>query len=145
MRILILIVVILLQFRVVNSVEWEYEYQKKELPKDLVEIQVFPEEVFLTKKEDIKAYARLKVSSDKEWKCLDKLIIRESNWDTYADNTNSSAYGIFQALPGKKMESEWEDWKDNPKTQIEWGMKYVKSQYKTPCNALNHSYQYNWY
>jgi hypothetical protein len=60
----------------------------------------------LTKKEDIKEYARSKVSSDKEWKCLDKLIIRESNWNTYADNPRSSAYGIFQALPGKKMTSE---------------------------------------
>ena len=28
------------------------------------------------------------------------------------------------------------DWRTNPVTQIRWGLKYIKSSYGTPCNAL---------
>ena len=73
--------------------------------------------------------------TDIEWLCLDNLFARESNWRTDADNPNSSAYGIPQALPGSKMASVGADWATNPATQITWGLGYIKGRYGTPCGA----------
>ena len=73
--------------------------------------------------------------TDIEWLCLDNLFARESGWRTDADNPNSSAYGIPQALPGSKMASAGADWATNPATQITWGLGYIKGRYGTPCGA----------
>jgi hypothetical protein len=27
------------------------------------------------------------------------------------------------------------DWRENPATQIKWGLEYIKSSYGSPCNA----------
>ena len=80
-----------------------------------------------------------------QFTCYDNIIMRESLWDQYADNPNSSAYGIPQALPGKKMASEGADWKTNPETQIRWGLKYVKERYGTPCKAWAFKRANGWY
>ena len=80
-----------------------------------------------------------------QFKCYDNIIMRESLWDQYADNPNSSAYGIPQALPGKKMASEGADWKTNPETQIRWGLKYVKERFGTPCKAWAFKRANGWY
>lgn len=77
--------------------------------------------------------------------CLDKLWTRESNWTHTADNPTSSAYGIPQALPGKKMASAGADWETNPATQIRWGLSYIEDVYGTPCQAWGHSESHNWY
>jgi hypothetical protein len=69
--------------------------------------------------------------------CLDSLWIRESNWNPFADNPTSSAYGIPQALPGSKMATEGSDWLTNGYTQIRWGEKYIRSRYTNPCGAWN--------
>ena len=71
--------------------------------------------------------------------------MRESMWDQYADNPTSSAYGIPQALPGKRMASEGTDWATNPATQIKWGLKYVKERYGTPCKAWSFKRANGWY
>lgn len=84
-------------------------------------------------------------SSPGELGCLVKLWDRESNWRVDADNPSSDAYGIPQSLPGEKMASEGADWKTNYKTQINWGVKYIKERYGTPCGAWQHSESYNWY
>ena len=80
-----------------------------------------------------------------QFTCYDNIIMRESLWDQYADNPNSSAYGIPQALPGKKMASEGADWKTNPETQIRWGLKYVKERFGTPCKAWAFKRANGWY
>ena len=80
-----------------------------------------------------------------QFKCYDNIIMRESLWDQYADNPNSSAYGIPQALPGKRMASEGADWRTNPATQIKWGLKYVKERYGTPCRAWSFKRANGWY
>ena len=67
--------------------------------------------------------------------CLDSLWTRESNWRVDADNPNSSAYGIPQALPGSKMASAGADWATNPVTQIRWGLGYIEDRYGSPCGA----------
>lgn len=70
-----------------------------------------------------------------QFPCLEKLWDHESGWNAKAENRSSGAYGIPQALPGKKMASAGADWKTNPATQIKWGLGYVKGRYKTPCGA----------
>jgi murein DD-endopeptidase MepM/ murein hydrolase activator NlpD len=68
--------------------------------------------------------------------CLVPLWTRESGWRTNALNPafapskpptpENQAYGIPQSGPGSKMASAGADWKTNPKTQIKWGLDYIK-------------------
>jgi len=80
-----------------------------------------------------------------QFPCLDKLWKKESGWNHRAENSSSGAYGIPQALPGKKMASEGSDWQTNPATQIKWGLGYIEGRYNTPCNAWSHSQNTGWY
>ncbi|MDQ1697596.1 MAG: resuscitation-promoting factor RpfB [Frankiaceae bacterium] len=83
--------------------------------------------------------------SESEWTCLDSLWMRESNWNTYATNSSSGAYGIPQSLPATKMATAGADWRTNPITQIRWGLSYISSSYGSPCAALAHSSSYGFY
>lgn len=80
-----------------------------------------------------------------QYSCLVKLWERESNWRWNALNRSSGAYGIPQSLPGNKMASAGPDWRTNPATQIKWGIGYIANRYSTPCGALAHSNEHNWY
>jgi hypothetical protein len=80
-----------------------------------------------------------------QFSCLDSLWTRESNWNPYADNSSSGAYGIPQALPGSKMSTIAGDWATDPTTQIKWGLTYIRSSYGSPCGAWGHSEAYGWY
>ena len=80
-----------------------------------------------------------------QYSCLDALWTRESNWNPYAQNSSSGAYGIPQALPGSKMASFGSDWATNPQTQIKWGLSYISLSYGSPCGAWYHSESYGWY
>ena len=82
---------------------------------------------------------------DSEYQCLVLLWNRESQWNPYAENASSGAYGIPQALPGSKMASVGADWRTNPITQINWGIGYIKGRYGTPCSAWAHSNTVGWY
>lgn len=73
------------------------------------------------------------------------LIQRESGCNPFADNPNSSAYGIPQALPGSKMASHGADWATNPVTQLKWMQSYVMGRYGSWANAVNHSTTKGWY
>jgi len=70
-----------------------------------------------------------------QWSCLYSLWEQESTWNVYAENAESGAYGIPQALPGDKMASAGSDWQTDATTQIRWGLGYIKSVYGTPCAA----------
>ena len=85
------------------------------------------------------------VLSRTSFRCLDVLADRESGWRVHAENKSSGAYGIPQALPGRKMASIADDWRDNATTQIRWMIRYVKGRYGNPCIALDHSYRTSWY
>jgi len=80
-----------------------------------------------------------------QYSCLVALWTRESNWNTFAMNPSSGAYGIPQSLPGDKMASAGADWATNPETQIRWGIGYILARYGTPCGAWEHSESHNWY
>ena len=94
--------------------------------------------------------AALELVTAKGWEydqfsCLVKLWERESNWRVNATNSSSGAYGIPQALPASKLGSAGADWRTNPETQIKWGLGYISSRYGSPCGALAHSDEHNWY
>lgn len=80
-----------------------------------------------------------------EYSCLYSLWQKESNWNVYAQNRSSGAYGIPQSLPGSKMASAGADWQTNPVTQITWGLGYISGRYGTPCGAWGHSQRVGWY
>ncbi len=94
-------------------------------------------------------YARKRLVSkgfdDAEFQCLVDLWDRESKWNLRAENAESGAYGIPQALPGKKMAVFGDDWETNFTTQIKWGISYITDRYETPCNAWQHSEETGWY
>lgn len=77
--------------------------------------------------------------------CLAQLWTKESNWLTTATNAWSGAYGIAQALPPGKYASAGSDWLTSYRTQIEWGLGYIRDRYGSPCGAWNHSVSLNWY
>jgi len=72
--------------------------------------------------------------SQSQWGCLYNLWMRESGWNYTAQNA-SGATGIPQALPASKMASAGPDYLTNPRTQIIWGLGYIKSTYGTLCAA----------
>lgn len=80
-----------------------------------------------------------------QFKYLNWLWTRESSWNVYATNPYSGAYGIPQAVPGGKMAACGNDWRTNPKTQIRWGMRYIKSTYGSPKQAWAHEVNDGWY
>ncbi len=83
--------------------------------------------------------------SARQYACLVRLWNRESGWNVHAANPSSGAYGIPQALPGSKMASAGPDWRTSARTQIRWGLSYIKSRYGSPCGAWAHSNAYGWY
>lgn len=70
---------------------------------------------------------------------LKKLWDGESNWRWNARNPSSGAYGIPQALPPEKMRTAGADWLTNYKTQIRWGLSYIKGRpdYGSPSAAYS--------
>jgi hypothetical protein len=83
--------------------------------------------------------------SEKEYKCLNRLWSKESNWNYKARNKSSGAHGIPQALPASKMNVVSTDWRTNPVTQIRWGLRYISIRYETPCKALAKHKRSNYY
>jgi hypothetical protein len=97
-----------------------------------------------------KAFARDLAASQYGWggdqfQCLVNLWQKESGWSYTAYNASSGATGIPQSLPGSKMATAGADWQTNARTQITWGLGYIKSAYGTPCSAWSHSQSVNWY
>ncbi|MEV6132719.1 hypothetical protein AB0M05_39060 [Streptomyces violaceusniger] len=72
-----------------------------------------------------------------QWPALRKLWDKESGWRWNAMNPISGAYGVPQALPGRKMASAGRDWQTNPTTQVKWGLGYIKDRYGSPNAAWN--------
>ena len=82
--------------------------------------------------------------SESDFISLVKLWNRESGWNANS-HSGSGAHGIPQALPGSKMASEGSDWATNGKTQIRWGLKYIKGKYGSPNNAWSYFQSHGYY
>lgn len=85
-----------------------------------------------------KTYARIDRGwTGKEWRCLYKLWLKESRFDSEADNPRSSAHGVAQLL-GEKSRV--------PTEQILRGFRYISHRYNdSPCRAYDHSRRHGWY
>lgn len=76
---------------------------------------------------------------------LNPLWSRESSWNVHAFNLPSGAYGIPQAVPGAKMASAGPHWQTSARTQILWGLEYIKARYGSPRAAWDHELSTGWY
>ncbi|MFB7311715.1 C40 family peptidase [Streptomyces sp. NPDC056192] len=82
-----------------------------------------------------------------QFDALYKLWMGESGWNHHADNPNSDAYGIPQAMSNIHKETATSAWRNSPSKQIAWGLKYIKGRYGTPSKALSfwNSHNPHWY
>jgi len=83
-----------------------------------------------------KLYAHSRLIDDKQYRCIDELYTHESNWNPNSRNGNH--YGIPQLA---NIKIKYLD----PYSQIDWGIRYIRSRYKTPCIALTHWRRYSWH
>ena len=91
-------------------------------------IGITPAKAYNPNVESYKLYSHMKLSDDKQYRCLVILWRSESQWNPKAKNPKSSAYGIPQLLKMKET---------NPYKQIDLGLKYIAKRYGTPCKALD--------
>ncbi len=66
-----------------------------------------------------------------QWVYVDFIVNHEAGWNgtlTY-NRQGSGAYGICQALPGRKMASAGADWQTNTLTQLKWCNGYAIARY----------------
>ena len=68
---------------------------------------------------------------------------RESGWNPNAHNASSGAHGIPQCLG--HAECQTAAYQNDYKTQIEWGLNYIKGRYGSPSIAASHSRTVGWY
>ena len=83
--------------------------------------------------------------SEKDYQDLVLLWYRESSWNPNARNKKSGACGIPQAKPCSKAVKNNPDYRSNWKTQVRWGLNYIKKRYGTPSEAWDHSQRTGWY
>jgi Transglycosylase SLT domain len=84
-----------------------------------------------------------------QWDDLVRLWDQESGWSNTAQNPQSGAYGIPQALPYTKMpKAAWPasaGGRSDPSSQVSWGLAYIKGRYGSPSAAWAHEQANNWY
>jgi TP901 family phage tail tape measure protein len=75
-----------------------------------------------------------------QWDALNKLIMKESSWNTAAKNPTSSAAGLFQ-----KMTSIHGPVESTAFGQARWGLKYIADRYGDPAKAWAFHQGHGWY
>jgi hypothetical protein len=60
---------------------------------------------------------------------------KESAWN-YKAKSPTHDYGIPQRHMKHNTKKQIDKFLQDPKEQIQWGLTYIKSRYKTPCGAL---------
>lgn len=83
-----------------------------------------------------------------EYEIVVKLVSHESGWNPNDVNKKSGACGLFQAHPCSKVFKQYPDYTTNYKSQIKWGLNYIKEKYKTPSEAWDfwlRQKPYHWY
>jgi hypothetical protein len=82
-----------------------------------------------------------------QWAYVDFIINHEAGWNgtlTY-NRQGSGAYGICQALPGRKMASAGADWQTNTLTQLKWCNGYALARYGSWENAYHFWLKKRWW
>lgn len=83
-----------------------------------------------------KQYAAKSINNKNQFKCLNRLYSKESNWNPKA--RNGVHYGIPQ---GRSIYLKTADIYE----QINWGIRYINHRYGSPCKAYQHFTRYNWH
>ena len=83
--------------------------------------------------------------STEDYNSAVNIIIKESGFNPNSVNNKSGACGLFQAYPCSIAVKQYPDYKTNYKSQIEWGLNYIKGRYKTPTKAWEFWLQHKWY
>ena len=83
-----------------------------------------------------KQYAYHSLNDIKQYKCLAFLYGKESAWNP--DARNGSHAGIPQGRSKWLLTA-------TPIQQVEWGLRYIKHRYDTPCKARDHWLKFNWH
>lgn len=81
----------------------------------------------------------------KDYEDVDYIVSHESSWNYKAVNSESGAYGLCQALPGNKMASSGDDWRNNPVTQMKWCDGYATDRYGSWQNASDFWRKNEWW
>lgn len=94
---------------------------------------------------DAKAVAR-ELLTDKQYKCLVRLISKESAWNPAAKNPTSTAIGLGQLLDGTYKNIGMKHSKAEV-PQLVATLAYIGRKYGSagPCGAWRHWQKHNWY
>lgn len=83
-----------------------------------------------------KQYAYYSLGDIKQYKCIAALYGKESAWNPNA--RNGSHAGIPQGRSKWLLTA-------TPIQQVEWGLRYIKHRYSTPCKAYEHWKAKGWH
>lgn len=83
--------------------------------------------------------------SSSDYEIIVKLLIKESGINPNSYNKKSTACGLFQAKPCSKAIKAYPDYLTNYKSQVKWGLKYIKDRYGTPTKAWQFWQEHKWY
>ena len=83
--------------------------------------------------------------SSADYEATVNILIKESGINPNSVNRSSGACGLFQAHPCKKAIKQYPDYMTNYKSQVKWGLNYIKDRYKTPSKAWKYWQQYHSY
>jgi hypothetical protein len=84
----------------------------------------------------LRVYAHSRIINYKEFKCFDRIVVKESQYNYLA--RNGSHFGIGQ-MKSKHYQSK------DPFTQIDLTIKYIHKRYVTMCNALAFHIRHGYY
>ena len=87
-------------------------------------------------KQQIMHVLRLMSLNHQEFKCNAKIIQKESNYNTSAQN--GSHYGLPQGRTQWLLTATYQE-------QLQWFIKYIRARYGDGCRALKHHKKHNWY
>ena len=79
-----------------------------------------------------------------EFGCLTKLWGKESAWN-YKAKSPTHDYGIPQRHMSHNTPKEINKFLRHPQNQIQWGLTYIETRYKSPCRAWAKWQQQRWY
>jgi hypothetical protein len=86
--------------------------------------------------DQLRVYTHSRVVSYKEFRCIDKILWKESRYNYLA--RNGSHFGIGQ-MHSKHYQSR------DPYTQIDMTIKYIHIKFKSACNALAYHQKHGFY
>ena len=95
---------------------------------------------------EARAWARTQINHG-QWRCLHVLWEKESSWRVHARYPKGAplthaAYGIPQFYPGLHL---FRVARDDAKRQVRMGLRYIWSEYGTPCHARRFQRIHRWY